>query len=133
MCSYKVCCLHYRAISDRAPKWTCLRLPVKVTDMDGKEIFEERTRRGLSQRALAEKMSVSESTISNWETGRTSAGRSLTLLRDVFASIPPKARAISNGASDDGLSLTRQQQDGLLRALRNIRESTDEAVKILGG
>lgn len=42
-------------------------------------------------------------------------------------------RARTNGSSGDGLRLTTEQRDGLLGALRNIRESADEAVKILGG
>ncbi|WP_238786633.1 helix-turn-helix transcriptional regulator [Vagococcus coleopterorum] len=37
----------------------------------GKKIKSERQARGLTQQQLAEKLNVSDKTISSWETGRT--------------------------------------------------------------
>jgi transcriptional regulator with XRE-family HTH domain len=98
--------------------------------MNGRDIARERARRGMSQEELAAQLGVNVSTVGNWETGRTSPARSLPLIEDVFASIPPKAEVPRSG---DAFALSPEGRDRLLRALRNLRESADEAIEVLGG
>lgn len=53
---------------------------------------------------------------------------------DVLAILASDVRPANDAASIGGLHvLTAEQRDGLLSALRNIRESADEAVQFLGG
>jgi len=65
-------------------------LPVILAGMDGKTIRRERKRRGWSQRDLAARIGVGPRTVGAWERGENSADGGHDLLRDLFASVPPK-------------------------------------------
>ena len=52
-------------------------------------IAQERSRLGLTQRQLADKMHVSERTIQNWEAGKTVPGKpQAEALEQLFAEVP---------------------------------------------
>ncbi len=93
----------------------------RATTLTPTQIRARRTARGLSQATLADRVGVTQATISNWESGRSSPSAEQTAtLRDALGPVPTGEQgggsaAPSDGGYGDWLSATRVQQ-GLSRA-----------------
>lgn len=89
----------------------------RTRGLSPEQLRRARTSLGLSQAAVAAELGVTQTTISNWESGRTApsdvqAGRVHTLLRGNAGPPPP---AVDDSGYGDWLSATRLEQ-GLSRA-----------------
>jgi transcriptional regulator with XRE-family HTH domain len=88
--------------------------------MTPEQLRARRTTLGLSQASLGGSVGVTQATISNWESGRSSpSGEQVAALRDVLGTVPPGGQsagaAPSDGGYGDWLSAARVEQ-GLSRA-----------------